>query len=99
MTLHTSVACIGFTTSTTATAQIIDVIAIVAKSEDSRRCCFHRVAVVDTIVAFSTLLAAVRESLASFTAEASAGITGVLTAATDKDCSQDENCWNHQFAL
>lgn len=97
MTLHTSVACINFTTSTTATAHIIDVIAIVAKSEDSKRCYSHRVA--DTIVAFSTLLAAAGESLASVATEACAGITGVSTAATDRDCSQDENCWNHQFAL
>ena len=102
-------ACTCFTAgSTVAAGQTSDFVAVAADSSGiaiaagrSKRYCSHRVAdctVVVVVVAFSTLLAAAGESLAS-TAEARAGIAAVSAAITGRDCSQDEKCWSRQFAL
>lgn len=108
MTLPDSVAaCTCFTAgSTVAAGQTSDFVAadssgIAIAAGRSKRYCSHRVAdctVVVVVVAFSTLLAAAGESLAS-TAEARAGIAAVSAAITGRDCSQDEKCWSRQFAL
>jgi len=103
--LPASVACTCFTAGSTVAEQTSDFVAVAADSSGiaiaagrSKRYCSHRVADCTVVVAFSTLLAAAGESLAS-TAEARAGIAGVSTAITDRDCSQDEKYWSRQFAL
>ena len=109
MTLPDSVAaCTCFTAGSTGAEQSSDYVSadssgIAIAAGRSKRYCSHRVAdctvvVVVVVVAFSTLLAAAGESLAS-TAEARAGIAAVSAAITGRDCSQDEKCWSHQFAL
>lgn len=98
-------ACTCFTAgSTVAAGQTSDFVAadssgIAIAAGRSKRYCSHRVAdCTVVVVAFSTLLAAAGESLAS-TAEARAGIAAVSAAITGRDCSQDEKCWSRQFAL
>ena len=97
-------ACTCFTAgSTVAAEQTSDFVAadssgIAIAAGRSKRYCSHRVADCTVVVAFSTLLAAAGESLAS-TAEARAGIAAVSAVITGRDCSQDEKCWSHQFAL